>query len=249
MKICLLSRGRTRSTVIANCLSKKFDVPNVGEEYFKAQWEIKRSVDHRKHVDWNSYIPVFENKISEITKNLFNKQSFVCKIFPSMLIAPPQHIINHTDTLEKIKPRIIFCVGNYLQLSKYDKIFFLDRDFKQSVLSWVYSNKTAIYHKYKNKTNTYQIIKLNEVDLARAKFYILEYILQQKLKKFLTEKSISYTIIDDNNFQEILKTHNDDLEKTPISYTELIYRSNDLINNIEQIHNEYSSIIDEWSFQ
>lgn len=248
MKVCLISRGRTRSTVVVNSLAEQFNIVNLEEIYFKAQHEIKQNVDHRKAIDWNLYIPIFNSKVSAITRQLLEKQSFVCKIFPSMLISPPMHIIKNSETLDDIKQRIIFNLEEYLVLSQYDKVYFLERNLPESAISWVYSNKTGVYHKYKNKPNHYKPIKLNEVDYARARFYVLEFLLQQKIKEFLQQKSIPFTVISENNFEDILNGYSNTIEKTPVNYKELIANADDLIAFVEKIHNEYSVVVQDWQY-
>ena len=248
MKICLISRGRTRSTIIGNSLAEKLGVDNVGEVYYRAQWEIKQSVDHRRTIDWNTYIPIFQNKINEITKQLLEKKSFICKIFPSMLIAPPMHIINENETVDHIKHRIIFNIWETLNLSQYDEIYFIERNLAESAISWVYSNKTGIYHKYKNKLNDYKSIKLNSVDYARARFYVLEYLLQEKIKNYLQKNSIPFTLITENNYLDIINGHKNMIDETPVNYKEIINNAENLISYVEKIQKEYSLLVQDWQY-
>jgi hypothetical protein len=248
MKLGLISRGRTRSTTILFSLTEQNQLRNFGEDYFRAHIILKEHLEIRRNLDSEKIIKLFEQKINEITNQMFTHGNFGCKIFTSMFVTPPSHIIKNTDTLSTIKSRTIFDATKYFRLQDYDKLYFLDRNLHDSAVSWIYTRKTKLYHTWKGEEKlSYTTIDLNEEDYGRAKFYVLEYILQQKLKKYMIEKSISFTEIDDSNYQEYL-SESSPLEKNLVDYKDVIQGYQQLLEFIDKTYIEYSSAVDDWNF-
>jgi hypothetical protein len=198
MKIGLISRGRTQSTAIIQTLAKRHKLINNFETYFGAANAIKKELHPN-----NSLYDEFQLSIKNVTDTIFTSKNFICKIWPSMLIVPPDKFESH-QTFDDIKSRIIFNISEYLRISEYDQLYYINKELQHSTLSWVYAKKTRRFHRF-NKHIKYNspVITIDDNDLDRLRFYILEYCLQEKIKDFLCKQKIPYTDISETYTQYI----------------------------------------------
>lgn len=246
MKIGIISRGRTRSTAIINSIATNLNLPNKSEIYFQAHDKFIKQFSLLHKLDQNNQLNVFGQKIDQITNSLFENENFICKIWPSMLIMTPHQLSN--DLINTVYKNTLFEANKYIRLSEYDQLYFIDRNILLSTLSWVYSKKTRIFHKHKNQDLVYEPIDLTASDYDRAKFYILEYCLQQKLKHYLIENNIPFTDISDTNYKEYTIDSLLLMEEHNVDYESLISNSKELIEFISYTHDECINTTYHWKF-
>lgn len=248
MKIALISRGRTRSTAILQSLSDEYKVENFNENYFRTHSIIKQRIGIMKNSSYGEHLNFFKRKVKETTHEYFQHENFCCKIFPSMLVLP-QHVIPEGETLDTTKTRILFNLEEYLQLSQYDSIYFLDRNLHESTLSWIYTRKTGQYHTFENDKTIFNPINLVSEDYERAKFYVLEYILQQKIKEYLIDKKIAFTEVSDHNYKNYANDKNSiGMQERFVPYDKLIDGCSNLTNLITKTYEEYKEQTKNWIF-
>jgi hypothetical protein len=248
MKIALISRGRTRSTAILQSLSDEHKLENFNENYFRPHAIIKQRLSLKKNSSYGEHIDFFKRKIKETTNEYFRNENFCCKIFPSMLVLP-LHVIPDSENLDTTKTRILFNIEEYLQISQYDSIYFLDRNLNDSALSWIYTRKTGKYHTFENDNITYDPVNLVDEDYERAKFYVLEYILQQKIKEYLVKKEIKFTEISDINYKNFTNENNSiGIQERFIEYDKLINGCSTLTDLITKTYKKYTEQTENWIF-
>lgn len=231
MKIAILARPRTFSTAIGKTFAHNYDSIYVGETYLNVLMAIRRYYYLRKSYDLKKAINHLKNELSDHTKKIFSYGNFVIKIFPGMLHFPPG-IITEYESFGDIKSKYIFDI-DILRLPEYDKILILERNLKQSLISWIYSRKIEHYHHQKNENYEYPTITLETSDFDYVRFYLLDYLLFEKIKEYLNQKNISYTIISENNFNDYVNNDILDTVQTPIKYDQYITNIQDLENFVD----------------
>lgn len=239
MKIGVICRGRTGSSAVTRTIAKKHQCLTIGENF-----QAHSHILGKKDIECSEKMNIFKKYIFQSNKNLFFQKRFVVKIWPSMLILPPNKIENF-ETFVDFRQKIIFDIEEHLFLSKYDHLYFLDRNLYDSTLSWVYAKKINVFHKTKTLLPNYYKIKLDDNDYALAKFYILEYCLQKKIKKYLQNSNIAFTEItmDDFDFDSNLP-----LEKSENDYKNLIIGVDDMIKFIGEQYNICQESTKDWVF-
>ena len=247
MKIGLISRGRTQSSAIVRTLSKKYNLDDEFELYFQAHNHIIKyqSIKALGNRNYNSTID-FQNQLKAITNNIFLKENFICKLWPSMLIAPPT-MFRKDQTFDNIKNQIIFNISEYFQIANYDQLYYINKDLHHSTLSWVYTKKTKLFHRSKFTEYTPPLITIDDTDLDTIRFYILEYCLQEKIKDFLCEQKIPYI--------DITETYNEyidiDVIKTTVTnndYTKLITNYDMLPKFIDDWYEVCRANTNDWKY-
>lgn len=242
MKIGLISRGRTRSTALALILSNLHKISNENENYILA-----KKVTFIKQFDVFEQTTILQNNLKDITEKLHTKDNFVIKIWPSMLMLP-ENFFERFKNLDEIKKTILFNIQDCIKLLNYDVLYFLDRDLAYSTISWVYTKKIRKYHKHKKFNIVYSKVKLTPLDYEIATYYILEYCLQQKIKKYLIKENKNFILINDNNYKSYTEPNLLDTEETIVKYDELIENSESFYQFIEIKYNEINSYIDNWIY-
>jgi hypothetical protein len=235
MKIGLICRGRTRSSIIQDSLSKKHKLINNFEIYLRAQKVFKKGNDLNNN---------FQTELKNITNTIFLKQNFICKLWPSMLIHRP-HMFENNQSFDDIKNKIIFNISEYFRISEYDELYYLNRDLHHSTFSWVYRCKRIKLMNYL-QPNIPLVITIDDIDLSIARFYILEYCLQEKIKDFLNEQQIPYIDITETYNQYI----DNKIDTIPSNndYNKLITNSDMLPKFIDDWYNICCENITDWKY-
>lgn len=228
MKIGVVSRGRTHSTAIVQSLSAKLNVPNYREIYRTIPDLIKKDYRLIRQRSIELEFLRFKSDVLKITDRCFSQPSFITKIWPSMLIYHLSYQMPVDKTFDMIKKHTLFNIKEYLKIDQYDKLYFIDRNLETSTASWVYAYKNQLYHFGKNGGEPYRpTITITQKDFDTARFYILEYCLQQKLKTFLQDNNIIFEDITDNCFEFInnnmvtIRQTNNDYQSLITNYDEL----------------------------
>jgi hypothetical protein len=227
MKIGLISRGRTCSTAIIQSIAAKYNISNQHEIYTQTYNLIQNDYLLRKKKSLELERDKFESELKNITNKLFSQNGFIVKIWPRMLIYP--HSMSASTTFGMIKQNATFNITEYFKINQYDKLYFLDRDLHVSTASWTYSKKTHIFHYNKGDLTKPRrpIITINEKDYDIIRFYVLEYCLQQKLKKFLLDSNIDFEDIT-NNSLDLIDNSVATMRKTDNDYESLITNYDEL---------------------
>lgn len=220
MNILLVSRPRTRSTLLINALTQFYNLENKDESYKFCHGKLSNlTID-------NSRFEIFSNCIKVSTEENFKQNNFAIKLFPRMLIPNSYEI----QLLDFFNLRFINNLSYFTNIRKYDKVYFLTRDIVDSVCSWAYSNYIGTFNFYDNETlqlKKQQIkpIEINLLNDSSLKFYILECAIQNHLNIFL-EQNIEYTILNYNDIPDYVKTnligYSSKTLDAQLSYCELI---------------------------
>jgi len=245
MKIALVCRGRTYSTAIGKSIALKQNLEFTGN-YLRLHHQLLLWYNHRPEYNANNAYAKFTRTIQEETRNIFLKDNFLVKLFPSMLHFPPSLMVENA-TFDDVKNKFIFDTS-VLNLNQYDRYYFLDRNFIYSTLSWIYSCKISYFHATKKHTKNYPKINIDKIDLARTKFYIIEYFMQQKLRNYLDIKNIPYAYINENSYHEYIDAEKLDTVKTPINYENFIENIDELYTFINYWYPICEYETKNWSF-
>jgi hypothetical protein len=245
MKIIIISRARTRSSYLQQNLAFNYGLTNLGERLGKASYAYSPSLNMKYMFNKGDINDLrfqhYQKLLVTITKDFFDKDNFVVKLFPRMLLSFPQQI---TGKIEDYRPNIVTNLTECIKLQEYDKIYFLDRELTDSACSWIYATITKnflffegdrLYHDHIKKYNT---ITITEKYFSILDYYIYEMALQQEIKKFLISKNIQHTSLDYydipnyvsnncNKISNVFKNSNFDYTQKITNYTEI----NDYINH------------------
>lgn len=242
MNILAICRLRTRSTYFLQSLCNYYNLTNRNESYFEIptlyscslQYANRHPIFYKKHQDqWTNY----SRKLQEQTLQNFAKDNFGIKLFSKMLSSHPLFL----DETQLDKVQIVDNIANIFRFDLYNQIYFLDRNLLESVASYVYSLRIgkSIY-----KPNDYiknQPIQFSNKINSTVNSYILDYIIQQKVKTILDEQNISYTYIDYKDIPIFLEAYNQNNRPnlsidTKRNYAELITNYEELVDYTNNIY-------------
>jgi hypothetical protein len=233
MNIGIISRPRTVSTAVINTLEKKYHLTNEFEDYHVLVTSLLGDNKKLKNLEDSAKQEYFENALLAKTNEFFSNGNFVCKIWPCMFMRSPVIMLPNWS-MDYIKSRTAFDITRLFNIDKYDQLYFIDRDVYTTTASWIYSRKINVFHTHRSKKHSTPIINLNTMDYAYAKFHVLEYVLQQKLKQLLIEKQIPFVDISNN--------YNDYIDESLLTTKKSEHDYPSLITDYEKLHNS----ITEW---
>lgn len=184
MKICILSRARTRSSIFCASIQKYYQCKNLGESYFYD----KKLLDHTQEN--------FEKNIINSTENFFTNDNFVIKLWPKYLIYSKHNVV--PSDLSKLY--ILSDLEKCFFLSQYDKIYYVTRNVVDSVCSYY----LALYRQQWMFSDTKQILDAKSKRLTFnfygsehwLKFYLYETLLQDQMLKYLQINNLPFYSID-----------------------------------------------------
>ena len=246
MNIAIISRPRTVSTAVINTLAKRHNLTNEFENYQALVGSLLPQSEELKNLDNEAKEKYFKNAILLKTNKLFKNGNFICKIWPRMFMQAPAIMLPNW-TIDQIKSKTIFDITSYYKIDQYDQLYFLDRNVYSTTASWAYSHKISVFHTERRKKHETPIIKLEVLDLFQAKFHVLEYVLQQKLKDFLIEKKIAFIDIS-NNTEDYVDESLLTTIKSEHDYPSLISNYNELYDSITTWHKFFVDATGDWKF-
>jgi len=246
MRIALISRPRTCSTAISKSLANFYNLDYLGESYFNIHNTLLRYYKLRRNYDTQLALQKFSTQLNDYTNKIFQKENFIIKIFPSILHFPPSNMMEE-HSFDFVKNQFLFKL-DVLKIKQYDKIYFLDRVLSDSLLSWAYCHHTRYFHKKKSEPPKYIKIEINDHDLSAVKFYIIEYFLQQKIKKYLDTEKIPYTYINESNCESYIDKNYLDIENTIIDYKDYILNLKKFDNFVEKWCSVCEQETQNWNF-
>lgn len=243
MNILTICRLRTRSTYFLQCLCNYYNLTNHNESYFtipslyscSLQYANTHPIFYKKNYDlWTKY----RQKLQEHTLHNFSLGNFGIKLFSKMISSHP--IFLYEDQLHKIQ--IVNNLENTLRFDLYDQIYFLDRNFIDSVASYVYSLSVgkSIYKSADNIKN--QPVKFISKIHSSVNSYILDFIIQQKIRTILDNNNFSYRYIDYTDVPKFLEPYKQNNQPnlsvdTKYNYSDLILNYNEMVKYSNNMYN------------
>ena len=184
MKICILSRARTRSSIFCSSIQKYYQCKNLGELYFYD----KKILDHTQEN--------FEKNIINSTEKFISNDNFVIKLWPKYLIYTKDRAAPHDLSDLYIVSNLEKCFF----LSRYDKIYYITRNIVDSVCSYYF----AIYRQQWMFSNEKQILDAKSKKLTFnfhgsqywLYFYLYETLLQEQILKYLQNNNLPFCEVD-----------------------------------------------------
>lgn len=239
MKILILCRPRTRSTLLIDSVAKHFEITDEDENLKRTYGKFHSILLNPKFYDtfFNEFQKSFKNHVQE----LFVKNNFVVKLYPRMLTFSP-HVINN------IKEYNLTCMSNltyFANIRKFDKIYYLDRNIVDSVCSWAFSNHINNFN-FRNERNLadYQSINIS-IDIEKdafLKFYIFEACILKLYKTFLEKNNINFIDLTYDNVVDYTKLNFPNVVNKTIhsnfDYSKIITNYYDLQTSIMSYYDE-----------
>lgn len=229
MRILIISRHRTRSSLLCYTLEEYYQIFNKMEYYQRVLPALEpnpllRLVPKLNLKNYKISAQDLEQGTKKLTDDLFSiPKGFVIKLFPKHLLA-----YNNINDFQYIKN-----ISHAYNLSGYDVIYTIDRPVVESTMSYLYAEyrnvwmvRTEYWHKtYQNQKKP---IVITDRMLKVLDLKILEYVIQTKLKAFVHSQPVpvvdlqydslpdfceknflkSNTIIDlKNNYKELISNY------------------------------------------
>lgn len=243
MKILILSRYRTRSTYLIDSLCKLYNLENLGESYFS----LNRNVSYQHMAQNSIFLKSASRNWDLYQKDFYNqtiynlqKDKFAIKLFSKMISSHPLFLKEKDIGYIKLFSHF----SKICQIDGYSKIYFLDRNFEQSILSFLYSmhKGKSLYHKEDELVSQQISIAQNELDGLNS--YILDIVVQEKILKFLNDHTISYTYLDYINVPNEIKNIGFDCQSKTLDanfkYENLILNYKEVLNYSSQFYKKLS---------
>jgi len=195
MRILIVSRHRTRSSLLCYTLAEFYKISNKMEYYHRIPLSLQidpllRLVPKLQLRNYKIELDQFETQTKKFTEELFSDpRGFVIKFFPKHLF-----LYNDLDDFQYIQN-----ISSTYDFKKYDAIYNIDRDPVDSTMSYLYAdykNKWMVHTNYWHKD--YQIkkrpITITDEMHKVIDLKVLEYLIQQKINTFI--KNIGLSVID-----------------------------------------------------
>jgi len=246
MNIGIISRPRTVSSAVINTLEKRHNLTNEYEVYQVLVNSLLVPQKELKNLDEDARQKYFENALLSKTNEFFSNGNFICKIWPCMFIRSPVLMLPKWS-IDYIKNRTTFDITRLFKIDQYDQLYYIDRDVYTTTASWVYSRRINVFHTLRNKNHKTPIVELDVMDFAHAKYHVLEYTLQQKLKELLIEKQIPFVDIS-NNYNDYVDESLLTTKKSEHDYPSLISNYDQLHNSITEWREFFANATSDWKF-
>jgi len=240
MNVLVICRLRTRSTYFLKTICDYYDLHNYNEDYFTLPSSYSCALqynnahnsifDKRNQEKWKKYIQKFEDR----TNYYFSQSNFGIKLFSKMISSHPLFLYH--DKFQDIK--MIPNIEKICMFESYDNIYFLDRDLFDSVSSYVYSLQVGKSIYYKNDKG--KVVSFTENLYPNVNSYILDYLIQQKIKKILYSNNIPCTYLDYHEIPDFLLDYKSTQSKNLTKDTKYDYKY--LIQNYDELIN-YTNVI------
>lgn len=255
MHILVVGRPRCRTSFLSMAYRDYHNLVNLHEIFSngtKNLWFKGNTIKDNNRLDkvQKFHIRILEN----ITKEVFSHDRSIIKLFPRDIITHCYPNLKFSN-LNDFDYKCITDVSQILQLERYDQILLLERSFIDSAISYIYGQAIGIllFERAGSKTfyeKKIMPVTITEENLHILNFYILEYLVDQNLKKFIEDhyscKKLDYIEIPNfvkENFNNSKTNHYIDLEidykKVIVNYWEVV----EYINlKLEEYSSEYQSI-------
>jgi len=240
MKILLLSMARTRSSVLIDAVSKKYQIPNLFEEYQRISPEnTSKLVLFKKPTDlWKK----LQTETLKKTREIFLQDSFAIKLFPVSIFNDFQFNPNFNKNVDwHITSQSILDLEEYFNITEYDQIYILNRkNICDMICSYWHAYSKNFFHTDdKNIAKKFQptgkmTIRTTHHDTTYIiKSVIVHYKYLNYIKTYLEKKNKNYIFLDYDDVPDYLQTNFSGINLTTVD-TEYNYKN--LIENYNEIY-------------
>ena len=260
MNILIIGKPRSRTTYLGKSISSYYNTRYLSEPYDSAGY-MHNHYYRLKMKKSNNYESLLYQKQEEwlygVTKNIFEINNCVAKIFPRHLTVDISGLENYklhdnydsrwdsfTDP-NNFKFKLFTNLSEILQLKKFDKLFFIERNLIDSPISFAYSMRINhfVFNSHQNidqvKKKFSQIL-LDEKDIPFINYVVYEHVLLEKIKAFIAENYpcvfVTYENVTDyveTNFKVNLKNN---LINPKFNYKEIIKNYTEMEKYINQVY-------------
>ena len=232
MKIVVVSTGRARCTLLAKYLHISHDgLEYCGEFYNKKQKDLenlgKFAVTPAERKGRFLTDPDSEKiDLVESTNELFAKENYLVKLIALCL--------DYDENQD----------ASVFRLAEYDQIHFIERhDFFEQCCSWEVSTKEKVFHltndpKIEKKFSNIRQrkYKISPERIEHAATFVVLYL---KIKKYVTDNNLPYTIHTYESAKQFDKTQHELIDSN-LNYSELITNYH-LKEEVNELFNKYFS--------
>jgi len=188
-------------------------------------------------------------RLTNIGSKIFTLDNTISKLFSRDLIT--QYSPKHTFlNIEDFNYRCVSNVSEILQLDKYDQILLLERNFIDSAMSYIYGKIVGVMLFERHNSKNFYQQKLKPITITKEQlnilnFYIIEYLVDQNLKKFLETRyscvKLDYDEIPDYVNDKFNNSETNYYMNLGIDYKKSIVNYNEVLEYINIKLQEYSS--------
>lgn len=243
MSICIVSMKRTRSSILSASIAEFYGSKNYFGMYDAVTPNLKTQIYFNKlpkNQLMDAKFDYFKQYIKNLTNTILSDKNSVVKLFPRYFIYHDRPSVEAHD--KQVLPDnfddllMITDIEEYFQLSKFNKIYYLERNVTDTVCSYSYAihlNKFHFFNQYEldyhKKHKSSICIDLNSKWLD---FCIFEYMLLTHLKKYMDNKNIKYHILNFENIPAYCEQHYSGTKKNVLD-SKFNYKN--LIENYTQV--------------
>lgn len=250
-----MGRPRCRTSFLSMAYRDYYGLEYLHETFFesvKPLW-IKANALRTKD-NLNKLQQSHIQSLKNITKKIFLSDGAIIKFFPRDVMTHCYVNLKFTD-IQNFNYKCITNLSEVFQLEKYNQILLLERNFLDSAMSFIYGHVMGIMLFERNVSKTFYEKKITPVTITEQhlqllNFYILEYLVDQNIKKFVRTryscKTLDYNIIPnfvEENFNNSKTNYYVDLE---LDYKNLIVNYQEIVEYInlklEEYSNNYKSV-------
>lgn len=272
MNILIIGKPRARTSYLGKCLSSNYKLEYLSEPYDPSAY-MNIFYQRLKLLKSKNYENVLYDKQTEwlkgVTKSIFGTDNFVAKLFPRHITVDTSSLENYKfwdkpdsryDSIpdpSSYKFKIITNLSEILQLKKFDKLYFIERNLIDSPISFAYSLRINQFgfsdnNKINEVKKKYSKITLTERDIPFINYLVFEHVLLLKIKKFIESNYACTFLTYDNVVNHInsnLNEHLDiDLIDPNFNYKEIITNYSEIEKHIHQVYDIFYPKLDDVNF-
>lgn len=250
MKVLLLSMARSRSSVIVNSYSQKYQIPNLFEDYEPVSPNnVSKMVFMKKpEILWDKFQTLTKNKTDTIFSNN-QSTGFVIKLFPINIVNDFQFnpLFNKIPNWNITQDSILDLEESF-RISEYDKILISYRhNMTDQICSWWHAyNKSFFLTNNKNVAKAFTPKGKIVVSTFDSHYTIKSAIIHKKLLEYiptyLNKKNLPYTLLEYNEVPTYLQENFSDIEfstiDTKYDYKNLIENYNEINETVQKLELE-----------
>lgn len=255
MHILIVTHPRSRSSFLCDAFSKHYQCTNF-HELFDFTNPLNHEITKAKLLKNLSEKVIMEKHVTylqECTKQIFHENSGSVKLFPRHILNTFLESNNYQysiQDLNNINFQVVPKFDKILEILKFDKIIFLNRDIINSALSYVLNIHIVKAPLLQNELDKiYFHKKISNIEIKpeyykHLNFFIFEYILYSHIKKYI-QSTVSCDSIElnYNNCVEYVQTNltgdiKSQFVETSLDYTKIISNYTEIRNYIINVHQQ-----------
>jgi len=248
MKILVITKPRTRSSFLCSALTNYYNIANKHESFSfveKQYDELRvRFGLLKQKIELHDIKKYQKLHLEEINRNLKSQDNYVTKLFARDLIFTYNGPIIKDENL--FQHEIYLNFNETFKIQDYDTIYFLDRNFIESAISFAFAATTSSFlyldlSELNYKKKKFKKIYIPNHELNLMDYHIYESVLLLKIKKFLDKENFKYIDLDYDRCTDYVKNNLDC--KKPNGYLAGNFNYEEIIENysscVERIKNKY----------